>query len=292
VLRLFTPRVVGLAAFQAMLFVTLFLAARIQEGRAVTAINYSWPILQFPVGALGLAAGTAIFPTLARLSTAEDMAAVRRTVNRSLRMCLFLALPATVGLVILGNQVVSVLYAHGTAWTDAGTANTAFALQFFSLALAPLASIEILARVFYAMRDTLTPVRIAIVAVAIDAGLSVLFVHLAPESSGQGALALATAVATAVQVIWLGRAADAKLGGLGTTSLRGTLLDSALASAAMGIVLFDLLALLTAILPQRGLGVIVTLMIELPVGAGVFALVCYLRGAPELWELHGLVQRK
>jgi putative peptidoglycan lipid II flippase len=292
VLQLFGPRVVGLAAFQAMLFVTLFLAARIQEGRAVNAINYSWPIVQFPVGALGIAAGTAIFPTLARLSSSEDMLAMRRTVNRSLRLVLFLALPATVGLVILRRPAVNVLYAHGAAWNSAATEETAFALLFYALALAPLASIEILARVFYAMENTVTPVRIAVVAVAVDTVLSVVFVHLMPQSSGQGGLALATAVATTLQVAWLCLAANVALGGIGFASIKGTLRDSAAASIAMGLVLYVVLTGLEAVLPQQGVGVVVTLVIELAVGGAVFAWACYLLGAPELWEVAGLLQRQ
>lgn len=290
VLRLFGPRIVGLAAFQAMLFITLFLAARLPS-HMVNAINYSWPLVQFPVGALGIAAGTAIFPTLARLSTAEDRDAVRRTVNRSLRLVLFLAVPATVGLVVLRRPVVNLLYAHGAHWHVQATEDTAFALLFYALALAPLASIEILARVFYAMRDTTTPVRIAIVAVALDALLSIVFVSLLPGTSGQGGLALATAIATTIQVGWLARAADRKLGGIGMRTLRATVRDSAIASLAMGAVLYLLLPPLTAVVPQHGFGALLTLAVEVPLGLGIFVYACYLLGAPELWWTLGLLRR-
>jgi putative peptidoglycan lipid II flippase len=289
VLKLFAPRVVGLAAFQAMLFVTLYLAARLGSW-AVNAINYSWPLVQFPVGALGMAAGTAIFPTLSRLSTAEDIEGVRRTVNRSLRLVLFLAVPATVGLVILRRPVVNVLYNHG-AWSFGDTEQTAFALLFYGLALAPLASIEVLARVFYAMRDTLTPVKIAVVAVTLDAGLSILFVHLLPAASGQGGLALATALANALQVAWLARAAHARLGGLGLASLSGALRDSFLASIAMGLLLYVSLQLVAGVLPQRGLGAVVTIVVEVGLGVAAFSWVAYLLGAPEFNEVLAVLRR-
>jgi putative peptidoglycan lipid II flippase len=291
VLRLFGPRIVGLAAFQAMLFITLFLAARLPS-HMVNAINYSWPVVQFPVGALGIAAGTAIFPTLARLSTAEDRDAVRRTVNRSLRLVLFLALPATVGLVVLRRPVVNLLYAHGPHWQVQATEDTAFALLFYALALAPLASIEILARVFYAMRDTKTPVRIAVVAVGLDAALSIVLVAFLPGRSGQGGLALATAIATTIQVAWLTRAANRSLGGIGMRTLTGTVRDSALASLAMGSILYVLLPPLTALVPQHGFGALLTLVVEVPLGAAVFVYASYLLGAPELWWTLGLVRRR
>lgn len=292
VLRLFIPRIVGLAAFQAMLFITLYLAARIPTINAVNAINYSWPIIQFPVGALGMAAGTAIFPTLSRLTSAEDLHAVQHTVNRSLRMILFLAVPATVGLVVLRRPVVDLLYAHGSHWNAAATEQTAFALLFYALALTPLAAIEVLARLFYAMRDTVTPVRIAVVAVAIDAALSILLVHLLPSSSGQGGLALATAIATTVQVGWLAVVANRRLGTIGLLSIRGTVRDSAIASVAMGCALYVALYLLKAVVPQHGLGVVVTVAVELIIGGATFAAASYLLGAPELWQLHAIVRRR
>lgn len=292
VLRLFAPRIVGLAAFQAMLFITLFLAARIPGINAVAAINYSWPIIQFPVGALGMAAGTAIFPTLSRLTSSEDVEAVQRTVNRSLRMILFLAVPATAGLVVLRRPIVNLLYAHGTQWSASATEQTAFALLFYALALAPLAAIEVLARLFYAMRDTVTPVRIAVVAVVIDAALSILLVHVLPSASGQGGLALATAVATSLQVLWLAFVANRRLGTIGLRSLRDTLRDSTIASLAMAFALYIALDPLTAILPQQGIGVVITVAVELALGGATFAAACYLLGAPELWQLQAIVQRR
>ncbi|MGH2442476.1 MAG: murein biosynthesis integral membrane protein MurJ, partial [Chloroflexota bacterium] len=112
VMRLFGPRVVGLAAFQAMLFITYALASYLPGGM-IPAINYSWVLIAFPVGALGTAAAQAVFPTLSRLSASEDLATVRYTVNRSLRLILFLALPSAAGLIVLRRPVVNLLYHRG-----------------------------------------------------------------------------------------------------------------------------------------------------------------------------------
>jgi putative peptidoglycan lipid II flippase len=289
IIRLFVPRVVGLAAFQAMLFITLYLAAGLPRGN-VAAINYSWLLISFPVGALGTAAATAIFPTLARLGAAEDLHTIARTVNRSLRPVLFLSLPAAVGLIVLRRPIINLLYNHGD-WTSHATEQTAFALLFYAMALAPLATIEVFPRVFYALKDTIRPVRIAIVTVALDAVLSILFVHLLPRDSGQGGLALATAIATTVQALWLASALDVRLGGLGRQSLTMTLRDAALASAVMALVCYVSLDPLTAALPQHGLGALVTVAIEVALGGGTFVAVSYLVGAPELWQVRSLATR-
>lgn len=290
VMRLFTPRVVGLAAFQAMLLITLFLAAGLPQGN-VAAINYAWPLIMFPVGALGTAAATATFPTLSRLVASEEVDTMRGTINRSLRLILFLSIPAAVGLIVLRRPIVNAVYNHGQ-WTGQATEQTAFALLFYALALAPLALIEVLARAFYAMKDTVTPVRIAIVAVVIDAVLSVTFVHTFPRASGQGGLALATAIANTLQVIWLTDALDTRLGGIGMEGLMGTLRDTALASGAMGLVLYVALDPLTAIFAQHGIGVLVTVAVELVLGASAFLAVVYMVGAPELTTVRALIFRE
>ncbi|GAC1641039.1 MAG: murein biosynthesis integral membrane protein MurJ [Chloroflexota bacterium] len=289
VLGLLGPRVAGLAAFQAMLFITLFLAQRLPKGN-ISAINYSWLLIQFPIGTLGTAAATAIFPTLSRLSAGEDFAAVRRTVNRSLRFVLFLSMPAAVGLIVARRPIINLLYHHGK-FTAQNTEQTAFALLFYALALAPLAAIEVLPRVFYAMKDTRTPVRIAVVAVVIDAALSILFVSILPRTSGQGGLALATAIASTVQAVWLALALEDRLDGIGRWSLLLALRDAAIASLAMGVVLYVVLAGLTAAFPQHGIGVFITVVVEVGLGGCVFGGVSYLLGAPELWQVRAFLRR-
>jgi putative peptidoglycan lipid II flippase len=290
VLRLFAPRVVGLAAFQLMMLITLFLASGLPPGN-VAAINYSFPLVMFPIGALGTAAATAIFPTLSRLTAVEDLAAVRRTVNRALRMVLFVALPSSVGLLVLRRPLINLLFNHGQ-WTVSATEQTAFALLFFSLAVAPLAVVEVLPRVFYAMKDTVTPVRIAVAVVVLDAMLSVLFVNVLPRDSGQGGLALATAIASLAQALWLGIAVEKRLGGVGRRSLLLTVRDAGLASLVMGMVLYIALDPLTAVFAQHGWGALMTVAVELVLGLSTFVLTAHILGAPELSQVLAFVERQ
>lgn len=290
VVRLFAPRVVGLAAFQAMLYVTLFLASRLGQGD-LGAITWSYVLVAFPVAALGSAAGTALLPRLSELAAAQDYNAITRHVNESLRLVIFLSLPAAVGLIVLRRPIINLLYGHGV-WTHRDTELTAYALIFYSLALTALAMIEILPRVFYAMRDTRTPVQIAVTAVLLDTILSIIFVRIFPRTSGQGGLALATAVATTVQVVWLIHALEKTLGGIGRQSVLGALRDASIAALSMGLVLYVLLDPLTAVLPQHGLGVFVIVGFEVALGVGIFAGVSYLLGAPELWQVVALINRR
>ena len=204
VLRLLGPRLIGLSSFQFMLIVTTVVASSLTAA-GFNSIYYAWSLIMFPVGAVGSSVGTAVFPTLSRQSAVDQIGAVQRTVSQSLRAVLFLTLPATVGLILLRRPVVELLFAHGT-WTAESTAATSFALAFYALAITPLALIEVVARTFYAFRDTRTPVVIAIGAALLDAVLSVTLIHLFPPSRGQGGLAIATAVAVWLQIIFLLRA--------------------------------------------------------------------------------------
>lgn len=290
ILRLLGPRVIGLAAFQAMLSITIFLASGLPSGM-VGAIYFAWSLIMFPVGALGTAAATAIFPTLSRYSVRDDLDAVRSTVNRTLRLIIFLALPAAVGLIMLRDPIVRLLYAHGSVWNAQATNWTAFALLFYAIAIAPLSLIEVLARVFYARKDTLTPVRIAIVAVAIDAALSILLVHLLPRTSGQGGLALATAIASTVQAFWLTASLNRELVSIGPPALLAALRDAALASLVMALVLYLSLGPLGSLFGQYGLGALAVVVFEVALGAASFVAASYVVGTPELWEVRSFLAR-
>jgi putative peptidoglycan lipid II flippase len=287
VMRLIGPRILGLAAFQAMLFITLYLAAGLPVGM-VGAINYSWPLIWFPVTALGTAAATAIFPTLSRMGAAENVDALKVTVNRSLRLVVFLALPAAAGLGVLRRPVIGLLYAHGR-WTNHATEQTALALLFFALAVPALASIEVMPRVFYALKDTITPVRIAVVAVAVDAVLSVVLVHLLAPSVGQGGLALATAIASTLQALWLIVVLDERLGGVGRRALLFMLRDAAIATAVMALALYVTLYPLQHSVGLRGWGALITLCVEVPLGAAAYAAGAWLLGAPELERVRSII---
>lgn len=247
VLGLLAPRLVGLSAFQFMLLVTTFLASGLTSA-GFNAITYAWVLIMFPVGAVGSSVGTAVFPTLARQSAGLQTQAVARTLQDSVRGILFLALPATVGLIILRRPIIGLLFAHGQ-WTAASTDATAFALAFYALAVVPLTLIEVVARGFYALRNTRTPVLIAVFATLVDIVLSIILIRMFSKSRGQGGLALATAVAVWLQIWLLIRALRRQLpefGGRGLAVGAGAIMA---ATAVMGGVLYLCLILLDTVAP-------------------------------------------
>jgi putative peptidoglycan lipid II flippase len=142
--RLMLPRVLGLAAVQLNFLVTIFFASQVSD-EAISAVNYAWLIVMMPLGLFGMAISTAVFPTLAEQAANESLDALRRTLAVSLRLILFLTVPASVGLMILGKTLVTFLFEHG-AFTASSTDVTVDALLFYSIGLFALGGIEILSR--------------------------------------------------------------------------------------------------------------------------------------------------
>ncbi len=156
VLRLMAPRVLGLSFSEVNKFATLFLSG-LMSAASFPALTLAWKIMIMPQGILGQAMGTAAFPTLASLAARKAFDEMRQILTDSLRMLLFLGLPATAMLMGTGEPVVRVLFERGVfAAEDTTLVNSA--LVFYALGLAALIALEVVNRAFYALNDTLTPV--------------------------------------------------------------------------------------------------------------------------------------
>ena len=210
VARLMAPRVLGLAAVQLNFLITVFFASTISD-EAISAVNYAWLIVMTPLGLFGMAISTAVFPLLAEQADAGGEAEVRWTVSHALRLILFLTLPASVGLMILSEPLVTFLFQRG-AFTAASTDVTVSALIFYSLALFALGGIEILSRGFYALGDTRTPVLYAVLSMVLNLLFSLILV--VGMGLGVRGLALAMSLASAVEFFMLLRVLSRRLGGL------------------------------------------------------------------------------
>lgn len=172
VARLMAPRILGLAAVQLNLFITIYFASRIGSG-AIANMTYAFTISQLPLALFGMALSTAVFPRLANQVADGDLVALHQTVSRVLRLIMFFTIPAAIGLALL-REPVTVLLLQGGAFTSADASITAAALGWYCLGIIPLAGTEIHSRAFYALGDTRTPVFMTIVAVATNAVVSAL----------------------------------------------------------------------------------------------------------------------
>ncbi len=243
VMKLMAPRVAGLAAVQLTFLVNTILASDLPTG-SLAALNYAFLLMLLPQGIFAQAVGTAAFPTFAAQVARGEMDAMRRAFQRTLSNVLFLTLPATAILFVFRYPIIQVLLQH-RAFDAHSTAMTAYALAFFSLGLCGHSAVEILARAFYAMHDTATPVAISIGAMALTVLLSLWLVH----PMLQGGLALATSIGVllemSVSLLFLSR----RLHGLGGKALAVSAGQNALAALLMGVTAWLVLRALPTLSP-------------------------------------------
>ena len=174
VLRLMAPRTLGLAAAQINLIVLTVFGSMVGDS-SISALNFAWLLLMFPVGIFGMSLATAIFPSLAERAALGGDAAVRQMVSQTLRFTLFLSIPASVGMLLLRESIVATLLEHG-AFDAAASALVSDALLYYSIGLFAHAAIEIVSRGFYVLGDTRTPVALAIASMLLNIILSALLV--------------------------------------------------------------------------------------------------------------------
>ncbi len=207
VLKLMLPRMLGLAVTQINFLVNIYFANGMAEG-SNSALTTAWFLMFFALGVIAQSAGTAVFPSLAKLAGDGDLKGFGERLTPVMGALLFFALPASVGLMVLGEPLVRLLLER-EAWTAQATAGTAWALAFFAVGVAGHALLEVLSRAFYALSDTRTPVTVGIVSLLANIVLSVIFIQFigVPGSLARGpiaGLALANSLTTLIEagVLW------------------------------------------------------------------------------------------
>jgi len=218
---------------------------------SVSHLYYAQRLYQLPLGVLGISLATAIFPVMSADAARRDFEALRKTISKGIRGAVFVALPATVGLIIVARPLISAAFQHGR-FARQDTDMVVRTLAFYALGLCGYFSQHILARAFYSMQDSTTPMRSALGAVFVNFVLNLILIWYL----GQAGLACATAVCSYLQVVVLVVVLRRRLG---PAILNGVFVTFAKTAAA------------TAFMAAAGVAVIVG-MRNLPVGRSFDAL--------------------
>jgi len=234
IMALMAPAILGLASTQVNIFVNTLIASFLPQG-SVSYLNYSFRIMHFPLGMFGVAVATVTLPVAAAYAARKDIPGVCSTAASSLKLVFYLTLPSIVFLALAAEPVIALLYQHGR-FGHPDTLRTAQALLFYSLGIFAIASVRVLAPVFYALGSARIPVRAGIVSVAVNVGLNLALMR----PMGFRGLALAASVAAVVNMGILVLAMDRKFGPLGTQDLARSFLRILACAAVMGLVLFGL----------------------------------------------------
>lgn len=227
--RLMVPRMLGLATVQINFLVNTYLASRLIGG-SLAALNYAWMLMLLPQGIFAVAIATAAFPTFSGLAARGRLIELRGTVSETLRLTLYLVIPASVGLIVLSEPLVELLLQRGR-FDPSSTMAVAWALQFYALGLCAHSALEIVTRAFYSMHDTSTPVVIGVCAMVLNITLSVLLIGPLLH----GGLALANSVATVIETIVLLVILRGRLGGVDGYALLSSVGKTGVAAMVMGL---------------------------------------------------------
>jgi putative peptidoglycan lipid II flippase len=234
VLLLMGPRLVGVAVVQLNFWINTMIASGQPEG-SLAAINWSFMLMMMPQAAIAQSIAIAALPTFSAQVARGRQDEMRGSLVISLRGVLLLATPASIGLILLRQPLVALIYERG-AFTAQSTDMVSWALLWYAAGLVGHCVVEIVSRAFYALRDTRTPVILGVAAMSLNILFSLLFsdwfrrMGLMPH----GGLALANSLATALEMIALLVLMARRLGGLQGSSILKAAAAAVTASVVMG----------------------------------------------------------
>ncbi len=234
------PIVVGSAAGQIALFFDRFFASTLPPGY-IAGINYATKLVGFPQQIFAAAIATVIFPLLASHFARSNHAAARRSVVTGLRLVMFIAIPATLGLVVLAMPIVRTLFERGQ-FVESSAVLTAHLVPYAAVGLVATAANVVLSRCCFAFREVRRTVAISVLAVLVNVALSVVWL---PHYGARGLLG-ANAVSQSLQAVLLAALTWRLLGGLGLRTLWRTAAGALLCSLAMTGALLWVLRFTTA----------------------------------------------
>ncbi len=232
--------------------------------------------MQLPETIIGTAFGLVAFPTLAELAARGAQSQLRSTLGETLRSVIALTVPAAVGLILLGQPLLTLLYQRGAF--DAASTDAVYAtLRFFALGLVAHSCLELAARAFFAQQDTVTPLFIAIGSAVLNIALAILLM----KPLGAGGLALANSLAITAEVLVLMAVLRRRWHGVEGRQILRTLIRVGLSSLVMGAAVVAVLA----VTQQAGLPPLIVLIAGGLVGVVTYIVAGLLFGVREIRRL-------
>ena len=222
--------------------INTFLASFLGNG-PLSWLSYAFRVFYLPIGLFGVAVGTVNLREVSVSAAQKNWEELKETVASSIKLVALLAVPSTIGLMILAVPIVELLFERGQ-FTHQDTLRTAYALIFYSLGLVAYSCIKVYVPTFYALEDTRTPVLISTLTVLIGVVLNttLLFLvlpHLVPGYEYVG-LAFGTTFSVTANQFLLARSFSRRLGSLSSYQVKSEILKTVVSAVIMGVVVFSL----------------------------------------------------
>jgi putative peptidoglycan lipid II flippase len=284
--KLMLPAVFGAAVYQINILVGTLLASLLPDG-SVSYLYYADRLVQFPLGIFAIALATAVLPSFSTYAAVRDNQALRETFAYAMRLVFFITLPSMVGLILLREPIIGLLFKRG-AFDSQTTALTASALLYYALGLWAFSAVRIVVTLFYALQDTRTPVKMAAISIGVNIILGVALMWPLQH----GGLALATSLASMVNLFLLIRALRRKVGLIDWGEILLSVRKTLFCSGAMGLAVY---AAATLLIPDSQAGfvrLLCSIVGTILVGIGSYAGCAFLLKCAEISGLIRMVARR
>ena len=231
ILFLVIPVFIGSYINQINAVVNRTLASTLDSG-SITALNYANKLNMFAVGVIAVAISTIMYPILSKLASEGNKKLFKINISKSINMIVIIMLPIMVVMTTFSTEIVKVLFEEGS-FNSHDTYLTSTALFFYSIGILSYGLKELLAKSFYSLQDTKTPVRNATISVVINIVFSIILVNI----MGIGGLALASSISATVTTMLLLISLRKKIGKIGFSYILKTFIKGAIASIVMYIIM-------------------------------------------------------
>lgn len=266
---LMAPGLFGTAIYQINVFVSRLFAFAIGGGAAVHLFLAN-RLMELPIGVFAIAVATVVYPLISRHAAEKNYAAMADDYRKGLRLILIINVPAAAGLALLSEPIIRVLFQHGK-FEAADTRLMTPLLALFAVGMPFFSVVSLTTRAFFALKDTVTPMKVAVLSFVINVGLS----WWLKDVLGAPGLVLASTVAILAQTMVMQRVLARRIPGMRFGDLWRTIGKVALATIAMGVVVMTgWLGL------KHGLGAtrttdLLAIFVLIPVSVLVYALVLW-----------------
>jgi putative peptidoglycan lipid II flippase len=282
---LMLPTVFGAAVYQINILIGTLLASLLPEG-SVSYLYYADRLVQFPLGIFAISLSVAVLPSLSRLAAEKNMADLKKTFVYAMNLIFFITLPAMAGLIVLRQPMIALLFERG-AFDPESTRLTALALVYYSVGLWAFAAVRVVVSTFYSLQDTVTPVKMA--TVSIIANLLLSLGLMGPLQ--HGGLALATSLASILNLGLLAWALQKKLGTLEWQKIMASVLRSVVCSIIMGTGLWMLAAFFSSPEPASTLRLLAMIAVGVTAGAILYFVSAVMLGCQEVYMIYDMMKK-
>jgi putative peptidoglycan lipid II flippase len=282
---LMLPATFGAAVFQINTLIQTFLASLLPGG-SMSYLYYADRLVQFPLAIFGIATATAVLPSLSRQAAEGDFEGLKSTFSYALNFVFYITIPSMVGLIVLREPIVALLFKRG-AFSVQATKLTADALLYYAIGLWAFSAVRIVISTFYALQDTKTPVKMAILSIIAN----ILFGIILMGPMRHAGLALALTLSMILNLALLIQALRTKLGALGVKEIGMSLCKTVFSSALMGVVVWITAVYLISPEYEKLSELIFGLSASILMGLLLYGIFSFLVRSPELESILSIVRK-